>query len=164
MESVYNDTSNVWANHCLLSLYLYHWVNVYFFNYCKVNFHHIYYYLMSLYVICFLLLFNHWDFVFYFTVWALLRYSYFFFNICCHHFFGLGFYVILIYLTVLGLSHSMQHLCWVMRDLGSVIVALCLPRHMEDLSCLIRDWTRLPCIARQVLSHWTTREVLYVLV
>lgn len=74
-------------------------------------------------------------------------------------FFSLGFYVILIYLTVLGLSRGMQHLCSIMWDLGSVIIALGLPCRMQDLSCLIRDRTSLPCIARQILSHWTAMAI-----
>lgn len=31
---------------------------------------------------------------------------------------------------------------------------------MWDPSSLTRDWTRILCIARQVLNHWTTGEVL----
>ena len=30
---------------------------------------------------------------------------------------------------------------------------------MSDLSSLTRDWACVPCIARQILNHWTTREV-----
>ena len=30
---------------------------------------------------------------------------------------------------------------------------------MWDLSSLTRDWTCVPCIGRQTLNHWTTREV-----
>ena len=30
---------------------------------------------------------------------------------------------------------------------------------MWDLSSPARDQTRIPCIARQILNHWTTREV-----
>ena len=30
---------------------------------------------------------------------------------------------------------------------------------MWDLSSLTRNWTCIPCIRRQVLNHWTTREV-----
>ena len=42
---------------------------------------------------------------------------------------------------------------------GSVVV----PRGMWDLSSLTRDQTRVPpCIGRQILNHWTTREVPYV--
>ena len=31
--------------------------------------------------------------------------------------------------------------------------------NMGDLSSLTRDRTRVPCIARRILNHWTTREV-----
>ena len=30
---------------------------------------------------------------------------------------------------------------------------------MWDLSSQARDWTRVSCIERQILNHWTTREV-----
>ena len=30
---------------------------------------------------------------------------------------------------------------------------------MWDPGSLTRDWTHVPCIARQTLNHWTTREV-----
>ena len=30
---------------------------------------------------------------------------------------------------------------------------------MWDLSSLTRDQTHVPCIGRQILNHWTTREV-----
>ena len=30
---------------------------------------------------------------------------------------------------------------------------------MWDLSFPMRDWTRIPCTARQILNYWTTREV-----
>ena len=30
---------------------------------------------------------------------------------------------------------------------------------MWDLSSPIRDWTCIPCTGRQILNHWTTREV-----
>ena len=32
---------------------------------------------------------------------------------------------------------------------------------MSDLSSSTRDQTRVLCIARQILNHWTTREVPY---
>ena len=32
------------------------------------------------------------------------------------------------------------------------------PWHM-DLSSLTRDQTRVPCIVKQILNHWTTKEV-----
>ena len=31
---------------------------------------------------------------------------------------------------------------------------------MWDLTSLTRDQTHIPCTARQILDHWTTREVL----
>ena len=33
------------------------------------------------------------------------------------------------------------------------------PCSLGDLSSLTRDWTCVPCIARWILNHWTTREV-----
>ena len=38
-----------------------------------------------------------------------------------------------------------------------------LPCGMWDLSFPPRDWTHVPCIGRQILYHWTTREVPLVL-
>ena len=35
---------------------------------------------------------------------------------------------------------------------------------MWDLSPLTRDQTYIPCIGRQILKHWTTREVLCFLI
>ena len=47
------------------------------------------------------------------------------------------------------------------------IYLLATPRSMCDLSSSTRDWTRVPssgtcvpCIGKQILNHWTTREVL----
>ena len=34
-----------------------------------------------------------------------------------------------------------------------------LPRGMWDLPTLCRDQTRVPCIGRRILNHWTTREI-----
>ena len=34
---------------------------------------------------------------------------------------------------------------------------------VHGLSSLIRHWTHVPCIARQILNHWTTREILSIL-
>ena len=34
-----------------------------------------------------------------------------------------------------------------------------LPHGMWDVSFLTRDQTHVPCIGRQILNHWTTREV-----
>ena len=36
-----------------------------------------------------------------------------------------------------------------------------LPRRMWDLSSPTRDWTCVPCVARQILNYWATREVTY---
>ena len=33
-----------------------------------------------------------------------------------------------------------------------------LPHYMWDLSSETKDWTWVPCIARQILNQWTTRE------
>ena len=33
------------------------------------------------------------------------------------------------------------------------------PRGIWDLSSLIRDLTHIPCIGRQSLNHWATKEV-----
>ena len=30
---------------------------------------------------------------------------------------------------------------------------------MWQLSCLTKGWTRVPCFGREILNHWTTREV-----
>ena len=38
-----------------------------------------------------------------------------------------------------------------------------LSNSMWDLSSLIRDKTREPCIGRQILNHWTTKEVTILL-
>jgi len=77
------------------------------------------------------------------------------------------------YLTVLGPSCGMPGLCCAMWDLlswctASLVVAYrlssCgawayLPCGMWELSSPTRDWTHIPCIARQILNHWATREV-----
>ena len=45
--------------------------------------------------------------------------------------------------------------------MGSVVVArgLSCPAALEDLSSPTRDRTRVPCIGRQIIYHWTTSEV-----
>ena len=45
------------------------------------------------------------------------------------------------------------------RELNSCGERVSLPRGMWDLSSLTRDRTHVPCIGRQILYHWTTREV-----
>ena len=44
---------------------------------------------------------------------------------------------------------------------GSVVVAhrLSYSHSMWDLGSLTREWACVPCIARQILNHWTIREV-----
>ena len=37
-----------------------------------------------------------------------------------------------------------------------------LPYSIWDLGSLTRDWTLVPCIRRQILNHWTTREASWV--
>ena len=37
-----------------------------------------------------------------------------------------------------------------------------LPHSIWDLGSLTRDWTPIPCIGRQILNHWTTREAPWV--
>ena len=58
---------------------------------------------------------------------------------------------------------------WGMQFFSSLVVAhelsscgaqAYLPCSMWDLSSMTRDRTRVSCIARQILYHWTTREVL----
>ena len=46
-------------------------------------------------------------------------------------------------------------------ELSSCGVQAQLPCGMWDLSSLTRDRTHVPCIARRILYHWTTREVLW---
>ena len=52
-----------------------------------------------------------------------------------------------------GLRTSWAH--W----LSTCVVQAQLLCGMRDLSSLTRDQTCVPCIARQILNHWTTREV-----
>ena len=57
---------------------------------------------------------------------------------------------------------------WAPECMGSVVAACglssCgvlaqLPHSMCDLSSPTRDRTRVPCIGRWILNHWTTREI-----
>ena len=43
------------------------------------------------------------------------------------------------------------------------VFVVALPLRTWDLSPLTRDWTLAPCVGRQVLQHWATREVLHIL-
>ena len=97
------------------------------------------------------------------------------------------FYFIYLFLAMLGLSCGTRDLRWgvqaslsscgmqapghglcSLRHTGSLVevreLSSCgaraqLPRSTWDLSSLTRDRTRLPCILRWILYHWTTREV-----
>ena len=58
---------------------------------------------------------------------------------------------------------------WVLAAACGIFVVSCvvfhygvqaqLSRGMWDLSSLTRNWTQVPCIARLILNHWTTRQV-----
>ena len=60
-----------------------------------------------------------------------------------------------IYLAALSLSWVTWAL--LLHRAGSPVVVL--PCGTWDLSSLIRNQTHVPCIARQMLNHWTTGEV-----
>ena len=61
-----------------------------------------------------------------------------------------------IYLTASGLSCGTQNLHCVMWNLTE---AQGLPQGLWNLSSPTRDRTWIPCITKQILNHWTTREV-----
>ena len=46
-------------------------------------------------------------------------------------------------------------------ETGSRRTGLAALKHVG--SSQTRDWTHVPCIARRILNHWTTREAQYVL-
>ena len=48
-----------------------------------------------------------------------------------------------------------------LRRVSSIVVAhvLSCPAACGNLSSLTRDWTRILCIVRRIVYHWTTREV-----
>ena len=55
-------------------------------------------------------------------------------------------------------------LCWVFTAVLTLAFSSCgtwawLPLGMWDLSSLPKDWTHISCIGRQILNHWTAREV-----
>ena len=67
-------------------------------------------------------------------------------------------------------------LCWVFVAVLRLLIAVAslvvegvrasgvawaqLPHGTWDLNSLTRDQSHVPCIARRILSHWTTREIL----
>ena len=66
------------------------------------------------------------------------------------------FKYLFMHLAVVGLSCSTQAL----KLAGSVVAAHKLScSHLCDLSSSTRDGTHVPCIARLILNHWTTKEV-----
>ena len=73
---------------------------------------------------------------------------------------------IFVYLAVSDLSCSTQGLCLIMQNLllrctdSSCGTQAQLPHGTWDLNSLTRDQTHVPCIARRILSYWTTREIL----
>ena len=62
-----------------------------------------------------------------------------------------------IYLAVPGLSCGMRDL--LLRHAGFSLVVVWRLQGAWALSSLARDQTRVPCIGRRILYHWTTREV-----
>ena len=90
----------------------------------------------------------------------------------CKHFLATG---TSIYLTTVHLiqcaSYQICHLSWAFffllamlglccRTLVSLIASLvAAAQDMWDLSSSTRNWTLVPCIGRQILNHWLTREV-----
>ena len=64
------------------------------------------------------------------------------------------------FLTALGLCYCMQPFSAAacgLEGMGSVVVQLIVPQHVA--SCQTRRQTRVLCIGRWVLHHWTTRKV-----
>ena len=55
---------------------------------------------------------------------------------------------------------QLQHVGSREHGLSSCPTQIYLPWGMWDLSSPPRDWTCAPCFGRQILNHWTTREVL----
>ena len=55
-----------------------------------------------------------------------------------------------------SLKHFEFKIClyWICYDIVLFYVLVSWPRSVWDLSSLIRDWTRTPCIGRQSLNHW----------
>ena len=69
-----------------------------------------------------------------------------------------------LYLAVSGL-HNYINCAWALVHVGSVLLVhgLSCPTakgQLWNLSSLIRDGTLISCIGKQILNHWTTREVL----
>ena len=76
-----------------------------------------------------------------------------------------AFPVLSLFLNILKQFFFLIWLCW-------VLVVACrifscgmqtLSYNMWDVSSLTRDTTRVPCIGRWILNHWTTREVAFTI-
>ena len=79
-----------------------------------------------------------------FTIsWSLLKLMSILLTDWLMYVFNVDYFLIFIYLSASGLSR--------------VIWASAAPANR--LSSLTRDWTQVPCIARQILNHWTTKQV-----
>ena len=75
-----------------------------------------------------------------------------------------------IYIVLLKIS---KHLRWgdsffnclgfvaVCQSFSSCGIRASLPHGMRDFNSLTRDQTHITCIGKQILNHWTTREVLW---
>ena len=76
---------------------------------------------------------------------------------------GISFFCLFVFLAASGLSWTMWDLRCVTRDSScSPWSPVCVGFSScgtWDLSSPTRDWTCVPCIARHILNHWTTREV-----
>ena len=57
------------------------------------------------------------------------------------------------------MGSSLHHMDFVVHELFSCGMWAYLPRGMWNLSSPTRDQAYIPCITRQILNHWTTREV-----
>ena len=69
-----------------------------------------------------------------------------------------------LYLAVSGLSCSTQDVHCGIQTLSLWHTGSVAPQHVGsyslwDLSSSTGDWTCIPCIARRMLNHWTSREV-----
>ena len=64
------------------------------------------------------------------------------------------------FLAASGLSLWLAGSLVEVLELSSCGVWAYLPHGMWDLCSPTRDRTRIPCIGRWILCHWTTREVL----
>ena len=57
-------------------------------------------------------------------------------------------------------SHYSSFSCCGAQSLECAAFSSCAPRHVGSSGT--RDRTAVPCIPRQILNHWTTREALHM--